>query len=63
VTGGRCLSQLGRFTEAERALLAGLRALQQTLGDTHWRVDSARVRLRDLYLAWGKPDRAQQLQP
>lgn len=60
VTTGVCLTFLRRFAEAEAEILAGLRGIEAKLGRSHWRADTARVRLRTLYTAWGKPERAMQ---
>jgi tetratricopeptide (TPR) repeat protein len=59
VTTGQCLTMTRRYAEAEGELLAGLRGLESALGPAHWRVDTARVRLRTLYVTWGKPEKAQ----
>jgi serine/threonine protein kinase len=45
---GQCLTRLSRFDEAERDLKVALQYLEQGLGSTHRRVDSARVRLAEL---------------
>lgn len=58
VATGECLTMQRRFPEAEAEIVAGRQGLERALGPTHWRVDSARVRLRSLYLAWGKPAKA-----
>jgi len=58
---GNCLTQLGRYDEAEDMLLSGCETLRNRMGmevpDTQYCVR----RLVDLYRAWGKPDRAEQL--
>ncbi|MDH5235425.1 MAG: tetratricopeptide repeat protein [Gemmatimonadota bacterium] len=48
VARGACLTDLGRFDEAERELRAGTRILERVLGPTHRRVDSARARMAEL---------------
>jgi tetratricopeptide (TPR) repeat protein len=49
---GRCLMRQGQFVEAERHLLRGRTALENGLGPTHRRVDSAKARLAELYALW-----------
>lgn len=58
VIAGECLTAQRRFPEAEAEILTGRAGLELSLGANHWRVDSARVRLRSLYIAWGKPLKA-----
>ncbi|HLB55026.1 MAG TPA: serine/threonine-protein kinase [Gemmatimonadales bacterium] len=60
LANGGCLTRLRRFSEAEAALHGGLQVLEREFGAGHWRVDSARSRLRTLYEAWGKPERARE---
>ena len=48
VVRGTCLMRLRRFDEAERELRGGLATLERALGPSHWRVDTARVRLDEL---------------
>jgi serine/threonine protein kinase len=48
VMRGVCLARLGRYDDAEREIGAGIAGLTAELGATHWRVDSARVRLREV---------------
>jgi non-specific serine/threonine protein kinase/serine/threonine-protein kinase len=58
---GICHAAAGRYQEAEATLLTVLRAYQRLLGPSHWRIDSTRARLSRVYRAWGKPDRAAEL--
>ncbi len=55
---GECLTRQRSFVEAERELLAGFGTITRELGGNHRRADSARVKLRTLYAAWGKPGKA-----
>ena len=48
VVPGTCLMRLRRLDDAERELRAGLGELERALGPSHWRVDTARVRLDEL---------------
>ena len=48
VVRGTCLMRLRRLDDAERELRAGLGELERALGPSHWRVDTARVRLDEL---------------
>ncbi len=54
---GECLAAQKRFAEAEPYLLAGHEGLIATRGPDQI-VRTARRRLHDLYVAWGRPDRA-----
>ncbi|GMV70468.1 MAG: hypothetical protein AMXMBFR77_03070 [Phycisphaerales bacterium] len=55
---GRSLTALGRYDEAEAALLAGHATLEQTLGPAHARtLDTVRL-LVSLYGAWERPEQA-----
>jgi tetratricopeptide (TPR) repeat protein len=56
----RCLTELGRFEEAEPLLLVGLRRVEAEHGPDHAQAKAVRNRLAALYEAWGKPDEAQQ---
>jgi tetratricopeptide (TPR) repeat protein/predicted Ser/Thr protein kinase len=44
---GICLTRLRRFAEADTELRGGIQGLEGALG-SHWRIDSARVRLAEL---------------
>jgi eukaryotic-like serine/threonine-protein kinase len=54
-TLGACLAALGRYPEAERALLATYPALHQGAGRHGEREAAAVERLAALYRAWGRP--------
>jgi len=56
---GMCLGRMGRFTEGERELLEALRIVAEALGPDHARLHRIRVRLADLYDAWGNPEQAE----
>jgi len=55
---GACLSQLGRYDEAEKQLIPALENLAAKLGTHHSRTRFAARRLVDLYIAWDKADMA-----
>ncbi len=55
---GACAVAGRRFSEAESLLLHGYEGLRTSLGDAHERTIEARLRLVNLYEAWGRPDRA-----
>jgi serine/threonine protein kinase/tetratricopeptide (TPR) repeat protein len=55
---GVCLAAAKRYPEAEQAFVQAIDALKKALGPTHWRVDTTRARLKRMYVAWGKPERA-----
>jgi len=55
---GACLTELGRYQEAEDALLAAYSAIQAGRDDEHLWTTRTADRLVALYEAWGKPDRA-----
>ena len=55
---GVSLLRLQEFAEAERHLLSSHRLHVTALGADHQRTGVARLRLVDLYEAWGRPDRA-----
>ncbi len=57
---GRCLTQQGRYAEAEAALTASYALLTAT--DQTNLVETTRQRLFDLYTAWGRPEQAAQWQ-
>ena len=56
---GEALTELGRFAEAEARLLPAAEALRGRVG---WRDHTSKVRAQgrvaELYLAWGRPERA-----
>jgi serine/threonine protein kinase/tetratricopeptide (TPR) repeat protein len=55
---GSCLAALKRFEEAEPMLLQSYNALKAKRPASDRRIEQARKRLLDLYLAWKKPDKA-----
>lgn len=55
---GECLTQLGRYEEAEPLLLGAYPVLKVSKGDDHLRTVEAIHRLIDLYDKWGKPEKA-----
>ena len=55
---GECLTKLARFEDAESALLDSHRILASSLGQDHKRTLGSAPALRDLYKAWGEPERA-----
>jgi serine/threonine-protein kinase len=55
---GSGLARQRRFQEAEPILVESYRRLSKEEGDGAKQVPEARQRLVDLYMAWGKPDRA-----
>lgn len=57
-TLGRCLAAQRRYAEAEREMVPALRELTSRLGAQHARVVALRGSLRELYVAWGRPERA-----
>src|SRR6185503_14739574 len=59
---GVCLTTAKRYPEAEIAFTQALHTLEKALGPAHWRTDSTRARLRRMYVAWGKPERAAELE-
>jgi non-specific serine/threonine protein kinase/serine/threonine-protein kinase len=59
---GVCLTAAKRYPEAETVFVQALQALEKGLGPAHWRTDSTRARLRRMYVAWGKPERAAALE-
>jgi hypothetical protein len=54
VTHGICLTRLGRYDDAEREIRGGMQTMERLLGPSHWRVDSARVRMAELERARGQ---------
>jgi Flp pilus assembly protein TadD len=59
---GVCLTAAKRYPEAEASFVQALQVFEKALGRSHWRTDSTRSRLRRMYVAWGKPDRAAALE-
>jgi tetratricopeptide (TPR) repeat protein len=55
---GACLLKLKRFREAEEQLLPSYAWLKATRGARHALTLQAAGRLRELYVAWGKPSHA-----
>jgi serine/threonine protein kinase/Tfp pilus assembly protein PilF len=55
---GACLTQLGRYADAERELLESQKSIEAFFKPTHDRAKKGRQRLMTLYQAWGKPERA-----
>jgi len=55
---GRCLTELGRYPEAESTLLAAYAAIQPIRGDEHLWTTRTADRLVALYEVWGKADEA-----
>jgi len=54
---GSCLTELGRFREAEPLLLESYTALQNDKGDGAKHAAEARQRIVELYTKWGRPER------
>ena len=52
---GGCLTELGRYDEAESLLLASYEDLEASLGDEHQLTRKTRRRVVGLFDAWGKP--------
>ena len=55
---GACLTDLGRYTEAESLLVDGFMGLQEARGAKDRYTQRATQRLVDFYTAWNKPERA-----
>ncbi|HEU0178664.1 MAG TPA: serine/threonine-protein kinase [Blastocatellia bacterium] len=55
---GACLVKLKRYREAEEHLLAGYSGLKATLGDQHAETQKTVSRLIELYVSWGKLEKA-----
>ena len=58
---GRCLTGLERFEEAEKALLEAKEILTATVGAEHGQTQKVIPNLAELYEAWGKPEKAAEL--
>ena len=56
---GECLTSQKRFSEAEPLLLRSYAARKSNLGEQDTRTLEARQRLKSLYLAWHKPEKAE----
>jgi tetratricopeptide (TPR) repeat protein len=54
---GRCLTDLGRYEDAEEQLLAAYEGESAMRGDEHRYTREAVANLVHLYEAWGKPDK------
>ena len=57
---GAALARLGEYAAGEKLLVHGLAGLERAAGSGSRRlyVSSTRKFLRDLYTAWGKPNKA-----
>lgn len=55
---GDCLTDLGRYDEAETLLLSGRATLEKALGPDHPRCTTIAKALAKLYTAWNKPEQA-----
>ncbi|MFN7020745.1 MAG: tetratricopeptide repeat protein [Phycisphaerales bacterium] len=55
---GDCLTDLGSYAEAERALLDSQSVIERFFKPPHPRIDKGRARLARLYTAWGRPEQA-----
>lgn len=55
---GDCLTELGRYTEAEEHLTQSQPVLETDFGPDHKQTHAGRDRLVRLYEAWGRPDEA-----
>ncbi|HSS51826.1 MAG TPA: tetratricopeptide repeat protein, partial [Thermoanaerobaculia bacterium] len=55
---GSSLAAQGRFTEAEPLLLGSYRILKAETGEGAQYAPAALARIIDLYISWGRPDRA-----
>ena len=56
---GHCLTELGRYQEAETLLLRSAESLQRELGEQDQNTRSAQRQLIALYTAWNRPDEAE----
>ncbi len=59
----RIVAGLGLFAEAEPLLLDTLQAMTSQMGSDQEHVHSTRAALHDLYVAWGRPERARAFAP
>ena len=57
---GQCLTARGRYDQAEPLLLEGCRMIRKTLATRRPQAARARLRLVELYEAWGKAAPAEQ---
>ena len=55
-TLGLCLTEAGRYAEAEPLLTESYETLRATHGADDDRVETARERVVQLYDAWGRPE-------
>ena len=60
---GSCLTSQRRYAEAEVLLLPAERAMLEARGADHLYTQRIRRRLRELYEAWGRPDKAREYGP
>lgn len=59
---GECLTRLEQYSKAESQLLSAHEFLLSRLGSIHPSVRSAKEKLHQLYIAWGKPISAKNYQ-
>jgi len=55
---GVCLLAMAQYPQAEQPLAHALRVIETHRGRDHPQTDLARQHLGNLYVAWGKPERA-----
>ncbi len=55
---GACLTKQRRYEEAEPLLVNSYARLKDDEGDGAKQADAARQRIVDLYMAWGRPEKA-----
>jgi tetratricopeptide (TPR) repeat protein len=55
---GWCLTEFGRYKQAEEPLLAALPVLSSVMGEQNSRTKLTIRRLAELYESWGKPEKA-----
>ncbi len=55
---GGCLSKSGKFVQAEKLLVKSYSTLEKQFGASHPRTQGALRRIIELYVAWGKPEKA-----
>jgi serine/threonine protein kinase len=60
---GACLTDLGRFDEAEAELIRAYEAIVKVIGPAGRTSRTAATRIVTLYEKWGKPDKAEQYRP
>jgi tetratricopeptide (TPR) repeat protein/tRNA A-37 threonylcarbamoyl transferase component Bud32 len=54
---GQCLTEIGRYAEAEPLILSGIEIVEEQWGRDHTTTAQARAAAVQLYTAWGKPER------